>query len=153
MAVWGWMWSGGAGDLVRIQGSFVKEKYIEILEGHFLPAIRAKIPHGPIRFVQDRSPIHTAKVVRQWFANHPEITLLPWPPKGADLNPIENVWSDMVKLLNGHSINTADKLFDEVLAIWEHFREVRGDYFRTLVHSLPRRLAAVIQAEGKWTKY
>ncbi|KZS03293.1 Uncharacterized protein APZ42_034023 [Daphnia magna] len=62
---------------VRIEGKFNSQKYLQIL-GDILP-------HS----------IH-ARIIKQWFNDHQdEIELLPWPPKGANINPIENVCSDM----------------------------------------------------------
>jgi DDE superfamily endonuclease len=73
-------------------------KYLEILQNVFLPSISAKFPDQKVKFVQDQSPIHTSRVVKKWFIQHrDEIEVLPWPPKGADINPIENVWGDIVK--------------------------------------------------------
>lgn len=61
----GWMWSGGLGDLTRIDGNLTSVKYVEILN-RILPSIREKAiaAPDPIRFVHDRSPIHTSRVVR-----------------------------------------------------------------------------------------
>ena len=93
--VWGWFSAGGAGDFVRIAGKFNKEKYLEILQNVLLPSIQDRFPNQQVRFIHDLSPIH--QVIRSWFREQPEITALPWPPKGADLNPIENHWGNMVK--------------------------------------------------------
>ena len=77
---------------------------MDILQNVFLPSIRERFPGQTVRFIQDRSPIHTAGVISAWFREHPEIEVLPWPPKGADINPIENVWGNMVKDLDGKAV-------------------------------------------------
>ena len=73
-----------------------------------LPTIREQFPGQTVRFIQDRSPIHTARVISIWFREHPEIEVLLWPPKGAGMNPIENVWGDMVKDLDGKGVASQD---------------------------------------------
>ena len=75
---------GGAGPFVKINARFVKEKYLEILENEFLPWVQEHYGQQPVRFIQDRPPIHTARVVTQWFRKHPQIQLLPWPSKEAE---------------------------------------------------------------------
>ena len=151
--VWAWISADGAGDIVCIEGTFNKEKYIDILENVLLPSIRNRFPNRPVRFIQDLSPIHTARVVRSWFQEHPEITVLPWPPKGADMNPIENVWGDMVRDLDGRSARNADELFERVDTIWQRYKNRDPGYFAALSRSMITRLRMVIEAEGFWTKY
>jgi hypothetical protein len=37
-------------------------------------------------------------LLRDWFEDEgKEFDVLPWSPKGADINPIENVWWEMVR--------------------------------------------------------
>ncbi|KAK3881418.1 hypothetical protein Pcinc_014138 [Petrolisthes cinctipes] len=69
VSVHGWMWWGGPGELVTIEGNLDSQQYINILETSFLPSVRAyAIPEPkPIYFVQDRSPIHTSRAVSNWF--------------------------------------------------------------------------------------
>jgi len=138
---------------VQINGKFKAEVYINILETVFLPSVRARFPEGPIFFIHDRSPIHTAIVVREWFRQHPEITVLDWPSKGADMNPIENVWGDMVKCFEGRRARNRDEVFEMALALWEHFKIGRPEYWSKLARSMVNRLQLVIEAEGYWTKY
>lgn len=93
----GWMWQYRPSELVRVEGHFTGEQYINILEEVFLSSVRvmAILALDTIRMVQDISPIHMSRVVREWFQEHPEVEVLDWPPKGADLNPVEHVWCFM----------------------------------------------------------
>lgn len=149
----GWMWYGGVGELVDIEGNLNSEVYINILETSFLPAVRAyAIPEPlPIYFVQDNSPIHNSRAVKQWFSNHPEIILIDWPPNGCDLNPIENLWSIMVKEWEPEE-KTKSAIMKKCLEIWESIRRT-PNVCSTLVNSLPSRLQKVVDAEGGWSGY
>lgn len=67
----------GVGDVVRIDGRLTAEKYVHILEDFFLPSLRERDFHanpGQIIFVQDKSPIHMARIVKE--------TSTPWKMSG-----------------------------------------------------------------------
>ena len=93
-------------------------KYLEILENEFLPRVQEHYGQQPVRFIQDRSFIHTARVVTQWFREHPQIQLLPWPSKGADINRIENVWGDIVKDFDCRHAQNSDDVFYHASNHW-----------------------------------
>ena len=50
-------------------------------------------PTQPILLFLDRAPWHTAKLVTGFFASHPRLQLVHFPPACPDLNPQEHVWS------------------------------------------------------------
>jgi hypothetical protein len=79
------------------------------------------------------------------------VELLDWPPCGADLNPIENVWAGTKRVMaeNWPDPSPASKnvLWDVVLDAWEEAAHSEG-YAVTLVESLPRRMQMVIDSEG-----
>lgn len=153
MPVWAWFSANGAGDFVRIEGKLNTEKYLQILGDILLPAIHEKFPGRRIKFIQDKSPIHEANLIKQWFEDNREvIELLPWPPKGADVNPIENVWGDIVKDSEFFRPRSADEVFDKANAIWEGYKG-RPTYWRKLANSMVNRLQMVIENDGYWTKY
>lgn len=153
--IWGWICKHGVGDVTRIQGRFTAEAYINILENFFLPSLQEKnypFPPGPIIFVQDRCPVHTARIVQQWFAAHENLQLLELPSKGCDCNPIEHIWANMVNTWEPELERTGEQLMAHTERQWELFR-ARPQEVRNLVSSMPDRLRAVIDAEGGWTHY
>lgn len=151
-SVWAWFSSEGAGEIHRIDGRMTAEKYVDMLDNVLLPTAWARFGLGPIRFVQDLSPIHTSKVVREWFLEHPEFEVLPWPPKGADLNPIENLWSEMVREMETQHCTNSNQLWNEVKLIWDNLRQ-RQNYWAVLANSMTSRLQMVRDVSGDWTKY
>jgi transposase len=52
-------------------------------------------PDGVINFQQDLIPALKSQLLQGWLADRNEVELLDWPPCGADLNTIENVWAKM----------------------------------------------------------
>lgn len=65
--VFGLMHAQAIGPLVRIEGRFDAEKYIDILNETVLPYIEEHFPDGHFYYYQDNSPIHKARAVREWF--------------------------------------------------------------------------------------
>lgn len=150
--MWAWFTGEGAGGIYRINGRLNSEQYIDVLENCLLPTTWEHYGLGPIPFVQDRSPIHTSHLVREWFNVRPEFDLLPWPAKGADLNPIENLWSEMVREMEDTHVQNQNDLWAMVSGIWDRLRQ-RPQYWRTLSNSMTNRLRLVREVEGDWTKY
>ena len=68
-----------------------------------------------------------------------------------NLNPIEHVWAAMKRRLNDSIFSTKEALTDAVLEQWSR---VGGEGLeQQLISSMPRRMNAVLAAEGGATKY
>ena len=132
---------------------FNSRQYIQTLKNGLLP-LYDEMRH----FQQDNASIHTAKAVESFLLEH-KVSILEWPPYSPDLNPIEHVWN----LLKRRLFKLFPYLFDlkQNLADIEEFKEclqkawatITQEEIRDLIDSMPRRLAAVIEAKGWYTKY
>jgi len=110
-------------------------------------------------FMQDNAPCHKSTCVLEFLAeNH--IPIMEWPPQSPDLNPIENLWTELkvrfhqrfLELFNHPSKSLEARYrYSEVLQeVWY----LQGmELIEALIESMPRHCQAVIEAQGGWTKY
>ena len=87
----------------------------------------------------------------KWFADR-GISVVKWPPRSPDLNPIENLWN-----LLDLRLRRRPRLPGNVEELWKAMQEEWGEITQAqcenLVESLPRRYKAVVKAKGWETKY
>ena len=146
--VWGSMCWHGVGSLVKLEGRLNSTAYQRVLEEHMIADAEAMIGEDFV-FQQDNAPIHTSRSTRQWLREH-DVTLLEWPPKSPDANPIENLWRDMKTAANRFQPTTSDELWDALQEAWQ---QIPLAHIRNLVESVPRRLDAIRTAKGGNTRY
>lgn len=154
VSVWGAISRDGIGPLVRIEGSFTAARYCEILLEHLIPyALDGPFQDGYYLFQHDRSPVHKARAVGA-LLERCAVRQLPWPPNGADLNPIENIWGIMKKKLSSRRMcgGTADQLWHAVKEEWEALRG-SPEIVTALYDSMPRRVGQVIAVDGCFSSH
>jgi len=110
-------------------------------------------------FMQDNAPCHNAEDVLQFLAEN-RVPVMAWPPQSPDLNPLENLWTDFKSRFHKRFTELfvhASKSMEARYRYGEILQEVwysQGmEMVNALIESMPRRCAAVIEAEGGWTKY
>lgn len=152
--VWGAISKHGLGPLHRIVGRLTSTSYCDVVDTVLIPFVRSGLfPDGNFLFQQDLAPIHTARTVKDHLRQC-GIEELPWVPKGADLNIIENVWGRMKAAMVRTPIYSAteDQLWDAVQAEWERLK-ADASFVSSLYDSLPSRMAAVVELNGDMTRY
>lgn len=147
--VWGCMAASGTGNLVFIDTIMTKDVFLDILKKNLKSsAARLGMPRV-YYFQQDNDPKHTAHIVRDWLLyNAPR--QLKTPPQSPDINPIENLWWILKQRMKGRA-STSKAIFKEQLL--EEWDKIGSEVTNKLILSMPRRLQAVIDANGLPTKY
>jgi transposase len=149
--VWaGFAWRG-RGPLVLHSGSVTGAVHAQLLMEHAIPALKTMFPRKNGIFQQDNAPVHTARVAQGVLAEA-KVRTLTWPAYSPDLNPIENLWSVMQENLRKRTPppSSLGQLRRMVQEEWDALPE---NLLHNLVESMPRRVNAVIEANGGPTPY
>lgn len=122
----------------------------------YLSILQEKVPifkelHNCTHFQQDGAPCHTARMVKNWLNSQGINCIDPWPGSSPDLNPIENCWAILKKKVAAHRPTSLPDLIQTIKQVW--CTEITPEYCTQLLHSMPKRLAAVLAAKGGATKY
>lgn len=147
--VWRAMASAGVGRLVFVEGIMDRYQYKSILEQHFKASVDSLDLGNQRIFQQDNDPKHTAHIIRDWLLYYAP-RQLKTPPQSLDLNPIENIWDVLEKLVRKYDIKSRESRKTGLVRAW---KEITPDITENFVMSMPRRLQSVIDAQGGPTKY
>ena len=77
--------------------------------------------------------------------------VLDWPGNSPYLNPIENLWPRLKKLVALKKASNRRELTTAIIDAWFHV--IIPEHLEQLVNSMPKRCDAVIKAKGFPTKY
>ena len=148
--VWGAIGWNGKTDLAFLEGNQNSTGYLNTLQHHLLPDA-ARIGGRNWIFQQDNAPIHVSRQSMAWFEER-GIRLLPWPARSPDLNPMENVWAIMSRMVykDGKQYANQEDLKTAIATAWAN---ISGRLRQTLISSMPRRLNTVIGIHGYVSSY
>ena len=117
-----------------------------------LPPVTHRSSKRHLEFMQDGAPVHKVKAVGRWFRlkGVKPFNNDTWPAHSPDLNPIENMWAEAVRAMAGQIYTSKQDLWT---AAETAFHNIPNGYVQHLYSGMPRRLNAVIEAQGGHTKY
>ena len=92
-----------------------------------LPSVWMLYPDGMIHLQQDHSSIHDSRVVQEWLLRQAGIELIDWTPRVPDINPIENMWSEVKRALT-ESMTRRMKSVVEAEGFWTSY--YRGQFLK-----------------------
>lgn len=136
---------------------FSATDYVDSILKPLIPKVRKLFKRNGVSkhdwtFMQDGDPKHRAWSTQNWLAEHCEfIPKEDWPANSPDLNPIENCWSMIWEEVKRHRITSVERLKAVVTQAWKE--KITAEYIKKLYDSIPRRMNAVIAADGKPTKF
>lgn len=75
-----------------------------------------------------------------------------WPARSPDLNPIENCWGYLTRIIyaDGRQYSTVEELKTAIASAWANMPQ---EYIRTLIASMPNRVNKVIEQRGEHIGY
>lgn len=148
--VWAAISALGKSEISFVDVTMDAEKYGEVLEETLLPFAYAVYGNNFI-FMQDNAPCHTSQGIREWF-KHLGISVMRWPALSPDLNPIENVWSLLSRMVysNGKQYTTLEDLKTAIQESWEN---LSSHFIQNNIRSMPDRCVKVIQRNGDKISY
>ncbi|GFX10546.1 transposable element Tcb1 transposase [Trichonephila clavipes] len=153
LMVWGAISWRDLGLLVTLHGKVKAAHYVNILGDQVHPFVQTSFPGECPLYQDDNAPIHTAKIVQEWFAeDEGEVGHLDWPPQSPDLNIIEHLWGYLESKLRAR-FPPPSTISALETALHEEWLHIPLQVVHDLYASIPRRIQSVIQSKGGPTPY
>ena len=135
----------GKASLVFLDGNQDSADYTTMLEKHMVPWADTVHPNNWI-FQKDNASIYASRHSIKWFS------LLEWPARSPDLNPIENLWAFLVRRINADKkhYSSVYELKEAIKKAWDNTNSL---VLLKLIRSMPKRCEGVMTANGAKTKY
>jgi transposase len=149
ITVWGCVAASGIGELVEISGLMDAKQYVDILTNNLIKSAQKLKIKDHFIFQSDNDPKHTSKKSKEWLAQN-LIECLEWPSQSPDLNIIENLWEYLDRQIEP---KFRKSIKDFKTAIFREWKNIPKELIDKCIESIPRRLQAVIKANGLNTNY
>jgi len=125
-------------------------KYCETLQAYLLPFCE-RIGVEDWTFQQDNASIHKSAQTTEWLRNT-VANVLEWPAKSPDMNPIENLWGILARMVYSEqdAYDSVEALKTAIKLAWNRIPQ---STLAKLSDSMKTRVATMYRAHGKAIKY
>ncbi|KAG2461297.1 TCB1 transposase, partial [Polypterus senegalus] len=147
--VWGCFAASGPGRLAVIDGTMNSTVYQKILKENVRPSVRQLKLKRSWVLQQDNDPKHTSKSTSEWLKKN-KMKTFEWPSQSPDLNPIEMLWHDLIKVVHARKPSNKAELQQFCKDEWA---KIPPERCKRLIASYRKHLIAVIAAKGGPTSY
>ena len=142
---WGCIGFNFKSEIIPIEGTINSESYIQLLEKSNIFKILEEKFNSQYIFMQDGARPHTAQKTLEYMKG--KVNLLEnWPSLSPDLNPIEHLWSLIMKMLKGKRFKNREEL---ILAVKEQWEKIPMDIINKLISSWQARLIVCERIGGR----
>lgn len=148
--IWAGFCAAGKTEIAYVPTKINSQNYIELLEDTMVERTEELCGVNFV-FQQDNAAVHSAKIVEEWFSLK-NIEVLDWPARSPDLNPIENLWGVLSRLVytNGRQYNTVGELKEAIKLSWN---SISNTTLQNLMNTMPNRVFETITRKGGSTHY
>jgi hypothetical protein len=169
----------GTGNIFVVHGNMNSELYKEVIDDVLIPQLTDWFPYRNYKqrgsgerqnpnsrhftYMHDYAPAHTSKRSKDLLASL-AVPMLDWPANSPDMNPIENCWSLLKRLvpeefkkMKKDAQKAAAKVSDKevhreaIVKVWAS--EAMKEMAKKCIDSMPRRIEALKKSKGGWTGY
>jgi transposase len=155
-----WRLSNGLGcishdcklDLVPIQGDLTGYQYIrDVLQ----PVVVPHFDNHPLAtrpvYMDDNARPHRSRAVTAYLQSE-AVTSVPWPAMSSDMNPIEHIWDMLGRRMLAKEPPVQNNRQLEA-ALYREWQQLSQQDIRRLTGGMRRKVEAVIQSRGGYTRY
>ena len=127
-------------------------QYCEILDEEVVESFeKLEMEEKEQYFQQDNNLKHISQQATTWLSDN-NIIVIFWSAQSPDINPLKHLWVYIkCKLLEYEAPpKGVHELWERVVKEWN---EIPPEICQSFIESMPRRIKAVIKANGGHTKY
>jgi hypothetical protein len=147
--LWGCVSASGVGNLAEISTKMDAKLYVDIINNNLIASAERMGIKDNFIFQSDNDPKHTSRLANKWFTEN-KVERLEWSPQSPDLNIIEHLWDELDRSV---AKSRRKSIAEFRKALYECWEQIGKEVIDKLIESVPKRLQAVIDANGFNTKY